>query len=838
MFVVPNIYKTFALVLILTLGLASCGLDQDQITKDEQQSRVSATQPEGVSTHKVASVPAFERDIKPIIEHKCVACHGCYDAPCQLKMESNDGLVRGASQILVYDASRLETISPTRLHVDADGEKAWRDKGFYDVLHDQSARPLMQKMLDLGRDNALAPGAKITKDDLKLGSEREHSCAKPEDFDDYAQENPLGGMPLAVAGLTDAEYQTMSAWITGGAPVAASQAEVSKNDRRMLDSWEAWLNSKDLGQQLVSRYLYEHLILGHLYLAADTELNERLKDKDDTTTKFFRLVRSFTPPGEDIDIVASALPNDDPGKNFYYRLQAINETLVYKNHIPYRFDKQRMQRYKDVFFDKPYSLKILPGYSYKERANPFMTFAAIPARARYEFLLQDAEYFIRNFIRGPVCHGPIATDVIRDQFWTMFEAPESELYVNNVEYRSSVTPLLGLPGEKDDLSDLGPQWDKYSKQRNQYLKLRQQAYNKNYPKGSNEDAIWNGEGENPNAFLTVFRHHNSASVTTGWRGDIPRTAWVLDYPLFERTYYELVVGFNVFGSLSHQLQTRLYFDLIRNGGEQNFLRFIPTEQREKMYEFWYQGAGKIKVLTSYHKLDTKSPTAITFESQDPKRELFAKFFEKYPQLTKSEDLINRCGDGCLQAERKISQAEPAGGDKQASTTTTAFADVSVTQALRQIASRSASSLPVVSHMPEVTLLAIKPGGSEGNSANGPSGQIKAYTIIRNRMHSNVAFLLGESLRYQEEQDTLTVLPEISGSYPNLLLSVNESDLSNMVDKMLRVKNKKDFEGFIDAYAVRRMQTRFWGELHSFTDYLDTVAPIEAGVMDINRYGYW
>ncbi|MDT9136206.1 fatty acid cis/trans isomerase, partial [Escherichia coli] len=39
----------------------------------------------------------------------------------------------------------------------------------------------------------------------------------------------------------------------------------------------------------------------------------------------------------------------------------------------------------------------------------------------------------------------------------------------------------------------------------------------------------------------------------------------MDYPLLERTYYQLVVNFDVFGNVSHQGQTRLYFDLIRNG---------------------------------------------------------------------------------------------------------------------------------------------------------------------------------------------------------------------------------------------------------------------------------
>ncbi|WP_346657193.1 fatty acid cis/trans isomerase [Pseudomonas sp. SWRI154] len=34
----------------------------------------------------------------------------------------------------------------------------------------------------------------------------------------------------------------------------------------------------------------------------------------------------------------------------------------------------------------------------------------MPAQARYQFMLDNAENFVRTFIRGPVCRGQIATD--------------------------------------------------------------------------------------------------------------------------------------------------------------------------------------------------------------------------------------------------------------------------------------------------------------------------------------------------------------------------------------------------------------------------------------------
>ena len=50
---------------------------------------------------------SYSRDIQPILDRRCVVCHACYDAPCQLKTTSWHGLARGASKEPVYHASRL-----------------------------------------------------------------------------------------------------------------------------------------------------------------------------------------------------------------------------------------------------------------------------------------------------------------------------------------------------------------------------------------------------------------------------------------------------------------------------------------------------------------------------------------------------------------------------------------------------------------------------------------------------------------------------------------------------------------------------------------------------------
>lgn len=61
---------------------------------------------------------SFTDDVQPIITEKCVACHACYDAPCQLNLGSADGLERGAHKLPVYQGTRRNSQQPTRLFID------------------------------------------------------------------------------------------------------------------------------------------------------------------------------------------------------------------------------------------------------------------------------------------------------------------------------------------------------------------------------------------------------------------------------------------------------------------------------------------------------------------------------------------------------------------------------------------------------------------------------------------------------------------------------------------------------------------------------------------------
>lgn len=752
-------------------------------------------------TQAAFSDMSYQRDIRPILEQKCIACHGCYDAPCQLKLETPQGLDRGASKALVYDGARTETVAPTRLFIDAQSTEQWRQRNFFSVLasHDDG-NGLMQKMLELGYAQPFEPNQKLPND-IALGIARKNTCPDASEFRRYEKKHPLEGMPLGTTGLTDAEYATLQTWFNQGAPIDEEVIILSVAEKKSIAQWEALLNFTDERHFLVARWLYEHLYLAHLYF----------KDISGKP-RFFQLVRSTTAPGETIKVIPTTQANEDPGGPFWYRLQPIRGSLVHKTHITFSLSKNRLARVNALFFSSDWKAKKLQGYHYANRSNPFLTFVDIPAKARYQFMLDEAEYFIRTFIRGPVCRGQIATDVIRDHFWTFFQDPDHDLYITDLEYQQKATPLLGLPGQDHSLMALGAEWLTYSKDRSRYATLRNESYLLAEPNGPSLAAIWdgdsNGNSGNENALLTIFRHHDNSSVRKGLIGAIPKTFWLLDFPLLERSYYELVVNFNVFGSVSHQAQTRLYFDLIRNGAEHNYLRLLPKENRQEVLHDWYQGMAKLKLITSYADLPNQQPSGITYQTDAPLTELAETILRHYQAINATpHDAINRCAKTACTRGKKDWTA-------------------SVDEQLASISARPAKELPFIQQLPDFSLLTVK--NNDGETA--------LYSIVRNRAHSNVAFMLGESLRYQPAQDTLTIAPGILGSYPNFAFSVTAEDLPAFITSIQRSSNQsKDLEALTARWGVRRTHPLFWDYLQSYHAWLEKHQPTEAGILDIHRY---
>jgi len=748
---------------------------------------------------------SYSRDVKPILDAKCIACHACNDAPCQLKLTSGAGLLRGATTKPVYNGARVLDAEPTRLFIDAHGQAQWRTKGFYSVLNDQGGslddnlvNSLLYNMIELGRMQPLAGNAPVPAD-IKLGLQRDNECPAPGEFDKYARKKPRQGMPLAMSGLSKSEFETLRQWIFEGAVIDETPWTASPGEQAEIDTWEAFFNETSPERKLVARYLYEHLYPAHLYFS---ELD---------SGNFFELVRSSTPPGQAIDVIATLRPNDDPGEVFFYRLRPVISTLVHKTHMPYSLDTTRMARFRELFLAGEWSVGKLPDYSRASAVNPMATFHDIPAGARYRFMLDNARYFVTTFIRGPVCAGQIATNVIEDQFWVMFQAPESDLSVTDPDYLASILPHLVLVPQTEGLITMYPDWKERVHAMNTYLEMRGEAYRQAEPRGSSLDDIWNGNGENENAALTVFRNFDNAMVTSGFSGGLPETLWVMDYPMLERTYYLLVVNFNVFGSVATQAETRLYFDLMRANGENNFLHFMPPQVRTGMRDSWYRGSdAQTKISKLYEIVNEDMPVDIPYEGDDPKREFVDMVTARLQSAAGSPDILNRCPRApCYSAD-----ASPA--------------LQRIERSLQTLSPRPAAEpgMRFIDFMPDVAYLRV---------VTEEPGQAQAYTLIRNKAHSNVAFMFNEEERRERDADTLTVYRGLLGSYPNFFFTVPLSQLEDFTGSLHGATTETQYLDIVARYGVPRMNPAIWETFQWFIDYMQQTQPLAAGVYDLSRY---
>ena len=120
------------IVSILLFGILAGGCALVVGLQLDQQFGPSSPQNRLTKTTDVPTVK-YVQDVKPILEARCIVCHGCYDAPCQLNLSATEGIERGANKDLVYNVGRLLAVEPTRLFVDAHSPEKWREKQFYPV---------------------------------------------------------------------------------------------------------------------------------------------------------------------------------------------------------------------------------------------------------------------------------------------------------------------------------------------------------------------------------------------------------------------------------------------------------------------------------------------------------------------------------------------------------------------------------------------------------------------------------------------------------------------------------------------------------------------------------
>jgi hypothetical protein len=732
----------------------------------------------------------YHRDVEPILKHRCLVCHGCYDAPCQLKMETMPGIERGAHKDPVYAGTRLRQAQLTRLGIDEQTTEGWRRRGFYPILNEgenigpQNLEQSLFYNLVAQKRKYPSPASGPLPASFTFDLNRSQSCPTPTDYATYEKEKPLWGMPYGLPALSDLEHSTLTAWLLDGSPVQPRPALDAQHQQR-IKAWEIFLNGDSLKQQLMSRYIYEHLFLAHLFFD---------NPGSDSSQEIFRLVRSRSAPGQPIDEIATRRPFDDPGvARVYYRLKRLDDLLTLKAHMPYALNGKRMKNWRNLFVKPEYVVESLPGYKPANASNPFIIFADIPVRSRYRFMLEESKFTLMGFIKGPVCRGQVALNVIEDHFWVAYANPDREDQDLTSSFLADALKKLQLPASAGSDSLTIRNWLTYSKREKEWLQARAKAFREHRQDNYriSLDSIWDGDGDNENATSTVFRHFDTATVVRGFVGQPPKTAWVVDYPLLERIHYLLVAGYDVYGNVEHQLFTRLYMDFLRLEGEFNFLFYLPPQVRERELDLWYRGAHRTieKFVEDFEDI-LGEDNGLVFESDNPKLEFFQR-------------LRNHIGPA-MAPDRSIA------GTRLSSVTK---------ETLKTLHGMSGANLR---HLPQMALLEIS--NTTGTHL---------LTLIHNVGHKNVASAFGESSRLVPEEDNLTVVDGILGAYPNMIFQVNESDFAVFAERIATLTSDADYTVLVADFGLRRTDPSFWEV--SDRIMLTAQSGEERGVLDYGRY---
>jgi hypothetical protein len=731
------------------------------------------------------------RDVERILQSRCVVCHGCYDAPCQLKLTAWEGIARGASADRVYEGTRLRAAPPSRLFEDAFKASAWRGKGFHPVLCERAgvdniSGSVLAQMLLLKQQHPLVE-TKLLPKTFDLSINRAQQCTTIDAFPIFAGNYPLWGMPFGLPELDPEDRDLLLRWIDQGAP-REPEPPIRPELGRQIDQWESWLNVDSLKRRLVARYIYEHLFLAHLYLGDDQS--------------YFRLVRSRTPPGRPVELIATRRPFDDPGVSHpYYRLVPLKEVVVSKTHMPYRLDEARMNLWQHLFVDPSFPVKTLPGYKAQIASNPFITFADLPVRSRYRFMLEEAQFTIMGFIKGPVCRGQQALDVIDDYFWVFFTDPSLIDDTEQAQFLAANSHNLELPAELESNAPVFGHWMAFAEGERRYLAARA-AFIKNHAgqiKAQGARLAWEGDGEqerpNSNVALTVFRHFDSASVERGLIGDKPQTAWIISYPLLERLHYLLVAGYDVYGNIGHQLRSRLYMDFLRIEGEQNFLSLLPDDAHVAIEQRWYRDAPASTldyVAASHLPLGDRVDLELAGLPPD---EAYVKLLGK----------LYRRVDRALAHRFDLENIQP--GELRAS--------------LEKLAGVSGRSLQ---WLPQLVLIKV----------TSKDGQPVWLSLLNNSAHKNVAQIFFEDLRRLPDEDTLTLAKGFIGAYPNALWTVDEADLPELTRRIAELANESDYSALMDRFGVRRTSHTFWALSDQAHLAMKEQDGVMFGLLDYNR----
>ena len=510
--------------------------------------------------------------MKPVLESRCVVCHACYDAPCQLLLSSYAGRAARRDQ-----GARLRLDPPRGDAADAPVHRRAQHRGVARRGLLLGARPRPRRA-PRPRGSAAAlhararPRASVRRGPAaarrrsgSTSTARSPARASGE-FDAYAREHPLGGMPYGMAPLRDEELRILAVVGRAGRAAAPGRRRCPRA-RRRAGRAVGGVPERRLAQAA------HHRAAISTSTGSSPTCTSRTSRRARSSASSARGRRRATP----IDEIATRAPLRRPGRRARLVSPAADRRRrsCTRRTSSIRSATRSCSACASSSSTATGSRRACPATTPEEASNPFVSLRPDPGALPLPVPARRRAVLHHDLHPRPGVPRPGRRR--RDRGSLLRRLPRSRSRPLGHRSRASSrrpTPLLNLPAEHLERPRARASSGSSTATSSAATStLRESYYDALDPerRGPTLDWIWDGDGKNPNAQLTVFRHFDNATVVRGFVGEIPKTAWVMDYPIFERIYYDLVAGYDVFGNVAHQVATRLYMDHLRMQSENLFL---------------------------------------------------------------------------------------------------------------------------------------------------------------------------------------------------------------------------------------------------------------------------
>lgn len=754
----------------------------------------------------------YRDKIQPILASRCVSCHSCNSAPCQLNLSSYKGLVRGMSKDNPHSTSLRRSFSEVhraRLE-DSFTEEQWRDLGFYPVLPEtRDAIKDSIFYLALQNDEEGSPDELEKEDNLSLILDELYVCpVNAKEYKAFRSKYAFAHMPLTCDKIPNQEHKLLMQWLEEGTPgpqkeglniltrpthTSQSQGELALIEKTVRD-FEDYLNPPSMRRRAVARYLYEHFYAVNFHFKVNPG-------------EFYRIVRSRTPAPEPIDLIVTEFITDHPGEEyFYYRMQKVDQVIEMKRHIPMEISEDVFREWDSLFFSS--DLKWEYSELWNEYPNnPFEWFVAIPVLARARFVEKYAKTMMQVVARGAICHGSDSSYVSPDYAWFLIFKPESD-------------PTVRIP-------DLGMKYSNgssyysefYSHPRDIANQLvfpphypwKAEAYNRNFL--SSLDYIHpNGIGLEDISDKEMFyslRHETSLEFYSMRDTSAPgyteyKILW--SYADYEHFYYRTSVHYKYYGSVAHKFEAFYTVIQRRSLGEYSFALLNPNYELRTQLLNWYT-SSKGKKLYRLHKnlLRYDSPDRKSKESNQSFALITQKLLDKFATYQRHENLVHfhTTTHPGLDVELK---------DKIEN-------EKALEAALRTLTGKRGTFARFVPNIVHVRW--------KGRTL---------YTFFVHRGHINDKVIGKEKASLDPAYDQMSVAKGLVGGFTYMFFDINSSNAKDFIENLSRMKSKKDWNAMVNTYGIQRDSAQFYNFLDWMHAWISLHLKDEGGLLDIRYYG--